>query len=751
MRPLGKGDPRQIGTFRIVGLLGGGGMGRVYLGRGADGRTAAVKTARAELADDLGFRKRFAREVAAARRVGGPFVAPVVDAAPHDEIPWMATEYVPGISLSDAVHDAGPLPVPTVRALTAGLLQALAAVHAHGLVHRDLKPSNILLTAEGPRVIDFGIAHSATDTALTVTGAALGTPGFMAPEQLTLTGGEITGAADVFALGGVIVYAATGSGPYGNAEPQILMYRTVHERPRLDELPVDMRELAGPCLAREPERRPALADLMARVGTPASYTDWLPAPLTAQLHNLSARLRDPRQPGAAPWPPDGPPDGMRGGEGGADRTPGGADRTPSGTDRTPGGTGGTGGTDRTPAPLAPGAPTPPAASPHPRAATPPHHAQPPGASGPPGPSGPPEEPHSPYPPAPGTPPAPGPPSAPGTPSGSPPGLAATPQGAYGPAPVMPSQETAASARTGGRPIRRRAVAGALSAAGAGALAWLLLPDGGDSGRDPSVGANPAGREPSGGKASPGGSPRAALPAEIREQGRLYIGSDLSYAPMEFLDGDEPVGCDIDLGKAIGRDLNIEVSFRNGAFDTLLPGLASGRHDLILSALTDTTDRQDHGVDLIDYFRIGLVLVVPRAARTRIKGLDDLTGKKIAVQANTEAREHLAGLGMRKPQIREFPTPDEMYADVTKGLSDACLDDYPPAARALADHPGLALTGDQIAPRTCGIAVAKGKTALRDAVRASLDRLIRDGTYGKILKKWDMEAGAVTRTAINGGT
>ncbi|TSB16094.1 serine/threonine-protein kinase, partial [Streptomyces benahoarensis] len=333
--------------------------GRVYLGRGADGRTVAVKTARAELADDRGFRKRFAREVAAARRVGGPFVAPVVDAAPHDEIPWMATEYVPGVSLSDAVHDTGPLPVPTVRALAAGLLQALAAVHAQGLVHRDLKPSNILLTAEGPRVIDFGIAHSATDTALTATGTALGTPGFMAPEQLTLSGGDITAAADVFALGGVLVHAATGSGPYGNAEPQILMYRTVHEQPRLDELPHAVRALAAPCLAKEPERRPAVADLAARVGAPGPYGDWLPEPVTAQLRGLSERLRDPRKPGV----------GLRG-PGGADgsgRTPDGTGPRPDGTGPRPDGPEGTDrspdGTERTPGPLAPGAATPPAAAP----------------------------------------------------------------------------------------------------------------------------------------------------------------------------------------------------------------------------------------------------------------------------------------------------------------------------------------------------------------------------------------------------
>ncbi|WP_307826738.1 serine/threonine-protein kinase [Streptomyces pactum] len=338
MRPLAKDDPREIGPFRIIGLLGGGGMGRVYLGRAADGRTVAVKTARAELADDDGFRARFAREVAAARRVAGPFVAPVVDAAPHDDIPWMATAYVPGVSLTVAVRDGGPLPDPALRMLTAGLLHALAAVHAHGLVHRDLKPSNILLTADGPRVIDFGIAHSTADTALTVTGTALGTPGFMAPEQLAMNRPRVTGAADVFALGGVIVFAATGSGPFGSTEPQVLMYRTVHEEPQLDGVPASLRELAGACLAKEPERRPTVAALMARVGTPGPYGDWLPEPVAAQLGRLSAWLGDPRVPDTPDTPPAraagpvGRPDGARGTGGAAGTAEG---EGPAGTDFGP--------------------------------------------------------------------------------------------------------------------------------------------------------------------------------------------------------------------------------------------------------------------------------------------------------------------------------------------------------------------------------------------------------------------------------
>ncbi|MEW2066001.1 protein kinase [Streptomyces sp. NPDC007346] len=292
MQPLTSDDPQQVGPFRIIELLGAGGMGRVYLGRAADGRTVAVKTARRELVDGGSFRKRFAREVAAAQRVGGPFVAPVVDAAPHADVPWMATEYVPGLSLSTVVARYGPLPEDAVASLASGVLQALSAVHAQGLVHRDLKPSNIILTSTGPRVIDFGIARSALDTVLTTDGAVLGTPGFMAPEQLTM-GPEVTGAADVFAFGGVLVYAATGNGPFGTAHPQVLMYRTARDAPWLDGVPEDLARTARACLSKAPDRRPTITALMAHFGTP-HFDNWLSGPLDAELRRLFARLNDPR-------------------------------------------------------------------------------------------------------------------------------------------------------------------------------------------------------------------------------------------------------------------------------------------------------------------------------------------------------------------------------------------------------------------------------------------------------------------------
>ncbi|KUJ66616.1 hypothetical protein ACZ90_34960 [Streptomyces albus subsp. albus] len=291
-RPLRADDPPRIGPFRLIGVLGGGGMGRVYLGRSPQGRTVAVKTARPELADDPHFRRRFAREVAAAQQVTGAFTAEVVAADPTADTPWMATGYVPGMSLTDAVSRFGPLPPPVVRLLVGGLVRALLAIHAAGLVHRDLKPSNVLLAPDGPRVIDFGIAHSAAHSALTHTQMSLGTPGYMAPEQVSGSGPPVTGAADVFALGAVVAYAATGSGPYGAADPQILLYRTVHEEPRLAELPDGLRPLAARCLVRDPAARPGLPELARELGPhgDGAYRQWLPGPVSHHLLALAGEI-----------------------------------------------------------------------------------------------------------------------------------------------------------------------------------------------------------------------------------------------------------------------------------------------------------------------------------------------------------------------------------------------------------------------------------------------------------------------------
>lgn len=250
---------KRIGPYAIEGRIGEGGMGTVYLARSRGGRAVAVKVARGELASDPGFRARFRAEVTAARAVGGFHTAPVVDADPDANPPWLATAYVPGPTLAECIQSQGPMDTGRLRALGAALAEALAAIHRCGLVHRDLKPGNIIMAEDGPRVLDFGIARAVELTRLTATGHAFGTPGFLAPEQAM--GADVTGAADVFALGVVLVAAAGGSA-FGAGTPMGLMYRSVHEPPDLSAVPPVMREVVASCLAKEPARRPSPDQLL---------------------------------------------------------------------------------------------------------------------------------------------------------------------------------------------------------------------------------------------------------------------------------------------------------------------------------------------------------------------------------------------------------------------------------------------------------------------------------------------------------
>ncbi|MFF0593507.1 bifunctional serine/threonine-protein kinase/ABC transporter substrate-binding protein [Streptomyces antibioticus] len=261
MEPLRGADPAAIGGYRLLRRLGAGGMGVVYLGRSAGGALAAVKVIRAAHAGDPGFRARFRREVTAAGRVVSPWVVPLLDADPDARSPWLATAFVPGPAMSEAVAECGPLPYASVRLLGARLAEALTAVHAAGLVHRDVKPGNVLLAVDGPRVIDFGIARAPEDTALTASGAVVGSPGFLAPEQALGRGREIGPAADVFALGCLLAYAVTGERPFGaGATPGVLM-RTVHDDPDLDGVPAPLLPLLRSCLSKEPGGRPDLAEV----------------------------------------------------------------------------------------------------------------------------------------------------------------------------------------------------------------------------------------------------------------------------------------------------------------------------------------------------------------------------------------------------------------------------------------------------------------------------------------------------------
>ena len=293
IQPLEPVDPEAVGPYRLLARLGAGGMGRVYLARSAGGRTVAVKVVRAELAEDPEFRERFRREVAAAQAVSGAYTAPVVDSDREGPTPWLATAYVLGPSLTEAVATHGPLPADAVRALGAGLAEALAAVHRAGLIHRDLKPSNVLLAADGPRLIDFGIARALEGDKLTSTGIVVGSPGFMCPEQAT---GAVMGpAGDVFSLGSVLAFAATGAGPFSQDTDSAaaLLYRVIHDEPALDSLPDSLLPVIAACLAKDPADRPTPAELTELLGGGAPVrSGWLPAPVASDIATHAAAVMD---------------------------------------------------------------------------------------------------------------------------------------------------------------------------------------------------------------------------------------------------------------------------------------------------------------------------------------------------------------------------------------------------------------------------------------------------------------------------
>jgi serine/threonine protein kinase len=283
VQPLRRWDPERIGSYAIIGQLGAGAMGQVFLARSAGGRLVAVKTIRIELAEEPGFRARFAREVSAASRVSGVFTAAVIEANADADLPWVATAYVPAPSLSTLVRQAGPLPVPAVRWLAAGCAEALASIHAAGLLHRDVKPSNVLVAPDGPRVIDFGVARAAERVQLTATrgGGASGTPAYMAPEQAR-DATQASPASDIFSLGATLVYAATGHPPYQGDTVMDILVRLATEPPDLADVPAELTGLVAACLRRVPRDRPTSAAILTRLGPFAHPAggghDFLPGP-----------------------------------------------------------------------------------------------------------------------------------------------------------------------------------------------------------------------------------------------------------------------------------------------------------------------------------------------------------------------------------------------------------------------------------------------------------------------------------------
>ncbi|UQA92381.1 serine/threonine-protein kinase [Streptomyces halobius] len=320
-QPLEDDDPKAIAGYRLSAKLGSGGMGKVYLSYTPGGRPVAIKVIRPEFSEDAEFRRRFKQEVQSAQRVQGLFTAPVIDSDADGPSPWLATAYVPGPSLSAAVAEHGRLPVPTVLLLVAGIAEALQVIHGAGIVHRDLKPSNVLLAADGPRVIDFGIARAADATSLTSSGVTVGTPTFMAPEQAA--GSTITPATDIFALGQVAAYAAIGNPAFGEGTSHGVLYRIVHEEPDLTGLPEELHELVTRCLTKDTSARPSVAEVIELCGAASGETqlrrpeEWLPTAVAADITTRSAApapaqappppLEAPAQPAVAPQTPAQPP------------------------------------------------------------------------------------------------------------------------------------------------------------------------------------------------------------------------------------------------------------------------------------------------------------------------------------------------------------------------------------------------------------------------------------------------------------
>lgn len=360
MMRLRREDPRVVGSFRLHRRLGAGGMGVVYLGSDRKGQRVALKVIRPDLAEDQEFRSRFAREVSAARRIRGGCTARLVAADLEADRPWFATQYVPGPSLHDKVADEGALGAAEVAAIGAALSEGLVAVHEAGVVHRDLKPSNILLSPKGPRIIDFGIAWATGASTLTHVGTAVGSPGFLAPEQVR--GAAVTPATDVFSLGATLAYASTSDSPFGHGSSEVMLYRVVHEEAQLHGVPDALAPLVRACLAKDPEERPSTLQLSLRLKEIAAREAQgladvrPPAPRAGETDRPTGRLtesypeqqrtqsqRRPQSPQGTPAPRGAAPPSRGGGSasrgGGVPSRPGSPRPTPSSRNTTRSGSG----------------------------------------------------------------------------------------------------------------------------------------------------------------------------------------------------------------------------------------------------------------------------------------------------------------------------------------------------------------------------------------------------------------------------
>ncbi|WP_062204268.1 serine/threonine-protein kinase [Streptomyces sp. NBRC 109706] len=641
MQKLTPGDPTMVGPYRLLGRLGAGGMGRVYLGRSYGGRLTAVKLVHPGLADDPDFRRRFAREVAMAQRVGGRWTAPVHGADTESELPWVATGYVPGPTLRQVVDSwHGPLPASTLWPLLWGLSEALRTIHAAGLIHRDLKPSNVMVTLDGPMVIDFGVAKAVDASVATRTGAVIGSPGFMAPEQARAV--ELTTAADVFSLGAVLVHAATGTAPFSGGEvpAHVVLYRILHEEPELGSLDGPLRELAARCLARDPADRPTVEEIGGLAsahteGEPA-YGGWLPNALAARVGREVVRLLD--------W--EGPP-------------------------------------------------APPTHRPAPFPVT-----------------------------APATP----------TPTPTPPTLM--------PAPPSPSRRG-----------RRAALAASAVAVVAALVVTVVVTRMGDedepTGRGPSETPTTEEERPATDDAEQ--PSRDRLPADILESGEIIVATPGPRPPLSYPD-DDGAGVDRELAAAIGELLGVELVFQQVPFQQLEPSLLAGQADLAFD-LADTEHTRQQGVDLVDYYRAGDVLLVNEDSGNTT-GLSGLCGGTVVTWPGDELTELIEeSVDNCDEGVEVRPMADElaMFEAVRNGMADGALVSYLTAAHHTGEGGAaedLVMAGEQWKVIPFGIAVSGDEEQLRDVVQEALQTLMDDGTYAEIMDRYGLADCAVAEPTVN---
>ncbi|WP_281377104.1 protein kinase domain-containing protein [Streptomyces harbinensis] len=688
---LRPGDPSQVGPYRILGRLGSGGMGQVFLGRAPEGRLAAVKLVHAELAADPEFRRRFRREVSAAERVSGTWTAPVLAGDTSSAVPWVATGYIPGFSLHETVLGSyGVLPERSLWTLAAGLAGALGDIHGAGLVHRDLKPSNVLIALEGPKVIDFGIARAVDASVATRTGSMIGSPGYMPPEQIR--GEDVTGAVDVFALGTVLAFAATGTAPFAAGEPAVhtVLYRVLHEEPELGApdgpLTGPLRDLVVRCLDKEPAGRPSVAEIAevaVRCAAGAAGPEgepWLPAALTARLEQRAAGV--PALDGPVP--------------------------THAGTGAPP-----------------PALPQPPAGPPP---AVPPHAAPTVTAA-------------VPVPSAPPTPTAPA--TGPGTGTGPRRFLAA---GAVVAALALIVALTVLLTRTSGG--NEDPSAGPAPGDGAPGKATETDRDAvpeADPGNDP--GPEEGAQAPLYDLLPPEIQESGRIPVRTGT-GALPLMSSPWAA--------EETGFYPDLAAALGERLGVEFRFTHTDHAQLLNQLAhtldpAGWIAMGVMPAAATSVFTVSNLDFLPYFEESWVLMTHAGASHGAAAFADLCGKTVATWRTDEAEEAVArhSAGCADPvRVTGHLEPEDLVLDLRSGAADAVYVHHSGAVALMADNPNeLVISDARFDPEPVGFAVSVGAPSLRDALQQALQELIDDGTYGEILETWGMSELAVDSAAV----